>query len=192
MGLPGSPKCKTEECDSKISFDSLMDVVLIPTREEYSRLSSELWWEKVDYSLFQQSAFSEIRLYATLYSLEFKKARSKLYQPNGDLKEEGENILEHSTCDESTTKIENTDSDGTSNSTPKNNSCNNNNIIIDIENEEEEDSHDWLNLCVRIPKQSFSFVPVKDRNQSKLLSQLNLGLILLSIPIGIYIVNSVL
>lgn len=189
MGLLGSgnssPKRKGEK-GNKISFNNLMDVVLIPSRTEYSFLASDLWWEKGDYSIFQQSAFSEIRLYATLYSLEFKKARNKLYQPSAESNKEDSVELgsyrNESICE----------SEGTTTSIDTNNSYEIE-AASEIGNEDEDkETHECLHFCVRMPKQSFSFSPLKDRSQSSLFYHLNLSLALLTIPLGLYLINSVL
>jgi hypothetical protein len=73
----------------KISFNSRVTVVLIPERREIKDAGCDLWWARNDYSTFQQSAQSEIRLYAMYENINCKEAKSMLYQPS-------ENDLAHS------------------------------------------------------------------------------------------------
>jgi hypothetical protein len=65
-----------------VSFREAMEVVLIPSRGEYSAISYDIWWAHEDYSNFQQSAISEIRMYSLCETVSLKTARSELYQPS--------------------------------------------------------------------------------------------------------------
>lgn len=78
----------------KISFNSRVTVVLIPERKEIKAAGCDLWWNRNDYTSFQQSAQSEIRLYAMYENINCKEAKSMLYQPSeSDLtKDEPEEI----------------------------------------------------------------------------------------------------
>lgn len=70
-----------ESNSSKLRFNNSLKIVLIPSRYEFKEASCDLWWNASDYKLFQQSASSEIRLFALYESIPLKDARRKLYQP---------------------------------------------------------------------------------------------------------------
>lgn len=57
---------KTEELEQKraVSFNTRVTVVLIPERKEIREAQCDLWWSMGEYCTFQQSAHSEIRLFA--------------------------------------------------------------------------------------------------------------------------------
>jgi hypothetical protein len=57
-------------------------VVLIPERKEIKEAQCDLWWGRNDFSAFQQSAHSEIRLYAMYENINCKEAKNMLYQPS--------------------------------------------------------------------------------------------------------------
>ena len=49
-----------EQQTKKVSFNNVVNVILIPSRLEYTAFSDEIWWSKVDYSNFFNSAKIEI------------------------------------------------------------------------------------------------------------------------------------
>lgn len=65
-----------------VVFNQLVQVVLIPEKSELKEARLDLWWEKQDYAVFQQSAHSEIRLYCSYEKVTFREAKKKLYQPS--------------------------------------------------------------------------------------------------------------
>jgi len=65
-----------------VVFNQLVQVVLIPEKSELKEARLDLWWEKQDYAVFQQSAHSEIRLYSSYEKVTFREAKKKLYQPS--------------------------------------------------------------------------------------------------------------
>lgn len=66
----------------KVSFNTRVTVVLIPERKEIKEAQCDLWWGRNDFSAFQQSAHSEIRLYAMYENINCKEAKNMLYQPS--------------------------------------------------------------------------------------------------------------
>jgi hypothetical protein len=66
----------------KVSFNNRVTVVLIPERKEIKEAQCDLWWGRNDFSAFQQSAHSEIRLYAMYENINCKEAKNMLYQPS--------------------------------------------------------------------------------------------------------------
>ena len=74
--------------NSTVEFNKFSKVVLIPSRQEYKSVIGELWWDRSDYSSFQQSASSELRLFSICENVCFQEAKRKLYQPNGDSRNE--------------------------------------------------------------------------------------------------------
>jgi len=65
-----------------VGFNQLVQVILIPEKSELKDAQLDLWWEKHDYAMFQQSAHSEIRLYSSYEKVTFREAKKKLYQPS--------------------------------------------------------------------------------------------------------------
>lgn len=65
-----------------VVFNQLVQVVLIPEKSELKEAQLDLWWAKHDYTVFQQSAHSEIRLYSSYERVSFREAKKKLYQPS--------------------------------------------------------------------------------------------------------------
>lgn len=65
-----------------VSFNTRVTVVLIPERKEILEAQCDLWWSRSDYSSFQQSAHSKIRLFALYENIDCKEAKTILYQPN--------------------------------------------------------------------------------------------------------------
>mmetsp|Transcript_4944 Transcript_4944/g.6812 ORF Transcript_4944/g.6812 Transcript_4944/m.6812 type:complete len:389 (-) Transcript_4944:227-1393(-) len=64
-----------------LSFRDFVDVVLIPSRNEFRAACCDLWWTRNDFLQNQQATISEIRQYAAQESLSPRDARRKLYQP---------------------------------------------------------------------------------------------------------------
>eukprot|EP01035_Chromulina_nebulosa_P016997 gene16997-22496_t len=72
--------------ESKVKFNSSLRVILIPSRIDYrsADLIPSLWWSINDYRNFQQSAYSEIRLFSVSEGIPMDEARKMLYQPHGN------------------------------------------------------------------------------------------------------------
>lgn len=83
-------KERSDEVEQKrgVSFNTRVTVVLIPERKEITEAQCDLWWNRSDYSSFQQSAHSEIRLFALYENIDCKEAKTILYQPNQSLNAE--------------------------------------------------------------------------------------------------------
>jgi hypothetical protein len=183
----GSPtKSSMKKSTTRVSFNSSMDVVLIPSRFEYFKYSCDLWWGKSDYTIFQQSAFSEIRLFALCECIEFKKARQKLYQPNGDEKivDEPEKIglSAKSSGDESNALL----AEHFASVSPCMKKTNS-----ETKRPETIPDDDGLHLCVRLSDQLFSFE--KARQLSIPRFPIHLGLAALTLPIlGFYLFGHIL
>ena len=75
---------KIEGIENKraVSFNTRVTVVLIPERREIREANCDLWWARGDYCTFQQSAHSEIRLFALYENIDCREAKTLLYQPN--------------------------------------------------------------------------------------------------------------
>jgi len=80
--------------ESKVKFNSSLRVILIPSRVDYrsADLIPSLWWSINDYRNFQQSAYSEIRLFSVSEGIPMDEARKLLYQPHGNYCESSESM----------------------------------------------------------------------------------------------------
>lgn len=78
-----------------ISFNPAMQVILIPSRNEYKQanLISILWWGGTDFFSFQQSAYSELRLLSSFDNISMKDAKTKMYQPNSQEMEDDNSVI---------------------------------------------------------------------------------------------------
>lgn len=76
--------CKKKFKRGALSFRDLVDVVLIPSRNEFRAACCDLWWTRNDFLQNQQATICEIRQYAAHESLSPRDARRKLYQPTAD------------------------------------------------------------------------------------------------------------
>ena len=79
----------------RVSFNNVVKVILIPTREEFrqAKISEQLWWNyDSDFALFKRSACRELRHFMMHHKLEcHKEALRLLYQTGGpDEQEEGD------------------------------------------------------------------------------------------------------
>lgn len=67
----------------KVSFHTLVNVILVPCRLDYTAFYDELWWRSSDYTIFYYSAKKEVNDYLIenpfTNPTEIKKI---LYQPN--------------------------------------------------------------------------------------------------------------
>jgi hypothetical protein len=74
---------KADETSSAraVSFNTRVTVVLIPERKELKEANCDLWWNREEFFGFQQSAHSEIRLFALYENCNCKEAKQLLYQP---------------------------------------------------------------------------------------------------------------
>jgi 6-phosphogluconolactonase/glucosamine-6-phosphate isomerase/deaminase len=67
----------------KVSFCSLVNVILIPSRLDYYTFLDELWWRESDYTSFYTSANQEILdLVKKHPNITLKNAKKILYQPS--------------------------------------------------------------------------------------------------------------
>ena len=67
----------------KVSFYSLVKVILIPSRVDYYTFLDELWWCKSDYIGFHTSANKEVIEFVIKYpNMTCNNAKKILYQPN--------------------------------------------------------------------------------------------------------------
>ena len=78
----------------KLKFNNIVNVILIPSKEEYSIIKDKLWWTNKECSKFKKESEIEIRvvLYTYFYSKSeyinknkielIKLALNKLYQLN--------------------------------------------------------------------------------------------------------------
>lgn len=76
-----------EDCNikksKKVSFYSLVRVILIPSRFEYKFFHEDLWWYESDYTSFYTSANKELREFASKHpNITFCNAKKILYQPS--------------------------------------------------------------------------------------------------------------
>ena len=87
----------TVQRQKHITFNPAMQVILIPSRNEYkqAKLISVLWWGGADFFSFQQSAYSELRLLSSFDNISMKDAKTKMYQPNSqEMYDDNSAILE--------------------------------------------------------------------------------------------------
>ena len=72
-----------EQQTKKVSFNNVVNVILIPSRLEYTAFSDEIWWSKVDYINFFNSAKIEINDFISENPFtNLRDAKKMLYQPN--------------------------------------------------------------------------------------------------------------
>jgi hypothetical protein len=85
---PPTPTSNEKTSCRRISFHPHLKVILVPSRVEYkcAGLCPILWWSSSDFFSFQQSAHLEVHLLAAYENIGKKEARSKLYQPDNDVK----------------------------------------------------------------------------------------------------------
>lgn len=75
------PVCqKFDKYDSSVRFSSCVEVILIPSREEFES-ASDLFWTLEEISSFRSKAMAEIMSYAAVKAVSFEEAREALYQP---------------------------------------------------------------------------------------------------------------
>jgi beta-mannanase len=67
----------------KVTFSTVVNVILIPCRLEYTAFFDELWWSRIDYNDFFSSAKIEISDFMIENPFtNLKDAKKMLYQPN--------------------------------------------------------------------------------------------------------------
>lgn len=64
-----------------IKFSQQVHVCLIPTREDLSSVSQDVFWNAEDYQIFKREAVDELRAYLQLKGITAKEAIQALYQP---------------------------------------------------------------------------------------------------------------
>merc|ERR1711998_15420 len=64
-----------------IKFSQQVHVCLIPTREDLSSVSQDVFWNAEDYQIFKREAVDELRTYLQLKGITAKEAIQALYQP---------------------------------------------------------------------------------------------------------------
>ncbi len=75
-------KIKKRKTDKKISFNTTISAILIPTAKEMdAETRSNLWWNKKDYKRFRFSSKIETDWFLSIHQdLEYKDATRLLYQ----------------------------------------------------------------------------------------------------------------
>ena len=67
----------------KITFDNVVNVILIPCAKEMESIKNEIWWSKIDYATFYVSARKELRDFMEENSpINRVQAMKLLYQPS--------------------------------------------------------------------------------------------------------------
>ena len=64
----------------KVKFYKIVDVILIPSRNEYNYLSHDLWYNSYELDKFKNEALLEIKAYSYLKHITLKEAYLKIYQ----------------------------------------------------------------------------------------------------------------
>ena len=66
-----------------VTFNKIIDVILIPTRHEYieEELDYYIWWNAKDLYKMKLLAISELRTIMALQNISYNEAKNKLYQP---------------------------------------------------------------------------------------------------------------
>lgn len=66
-----------------VKFGNAINVVLIPTREEYRQASLDkgIWWRKSELKTFKEDAVEELKIVMLGSKLDLPHARAVLYQP---------------------------------------------------------------------------------------------------------------
>ena len=66
-----------------VTFNKIIDVILIPTRHEYieEELDYYIWWNAKDLDNMKLLAISELRTIMALQNISYEEAKNKLYQP---------------------------------------------------------------------------------------------------------------
>jgi len=70
-----------------VKFGQAVNVVLIPTREEYrtASLDNGLWWRKCELKSFKENAVEELMIAMIDLKMDLPHARTILYQPRSTL-----------------------------------------------------------------------------------------------------------
>lgn len=76
-----SKSLRRAEDERNLRFSSTVHVCLIPTREDLSTTSQEVFWNTEDYQMFKKEAVDELRAYLQLKGITAKEAIQALYQP---------------------------------------------------------------------------------------------------------------
>lgn len=66
-----------------VSFSKIVNVVLIPSRQEYfdAELDSEIWWTEDNLQHTKLLAVTELRAVMAMQNIPYKQAIKNLYQP---------------------------------------------------------------------------------------------------------------
>eukprot|EP01038_Epipyxis_sp_PR26KG_P014422 gene14422-19353_t len=181
-------ECETSNRRALVRFNSLLNVILIPSRMEYRQARCDLWWSGTDFFAFQQAACSELKLLALYENIGIKDARKKLYQPSsvtGVVEDDDEEGYYDTACDYNDIKATQSNRINeiqTSSLFPKTNSLNhlsdldkkeenklrrNNSsqfVLSDSMNEEDAIAKE-LNFCV--PSTKVEYLSLKERKSRK-------------------------
>lgn len=63
-----------------VKFDKIVNVILIPSRNEYNYLSHDLWYNSYELDKFKNEAIMEIKAYSYLKHITLKEAYLEIYQ----------------------------------------------------------------------------------------------------------------
>jgi hypothetical protein len=69
-----------------VSFSNIVNVVLIPSRQEYfdQELESQMWWTDDNLQHTKLLAVTELRAVMAIQNIPYKQAIENLYQPKKD------------------------------------------------------------------------------------------------------------
>lgn len=84
ISSPRDDNMEPIDIERSITFNPMVEVVLVPTRRESKDLLDELYWRSEDYSSFKQEAWSEIKEHYRLTGDSPKISAAKLYQPSSE------------------------------------------------------------------------------------------------------------
>lgn len=62
-----------------VYFNNIVDVVLIPSKEEYNDYFFDLWYNNNELQKFRKEAFIEANIYASLKNITIQEAISTIY-----------------------------------------------------------------------------------------------------------------
>ena len=64
-----------------VSFSKIVNVVLIPARDEYIEDNYNLWWKEEELNHTKLLAITELRAVMAIQNIPYKQAIENLYQP---------------------------------------------------------------------------------------------------------------
>jgi len=79
----------------KITFDNVVNVVLIPSAKEMESIKNDIWWSRIDYTTFYVSARKEVSDFIEQhYPMNQYQAMKLLYQPSATVVSEDNTIID--------------------------------------------------------------------------------------------------